>query len=266
MDNSSPIGIFDSGIGGLTVASEVVKALPKENIVYIGDTARVPYGTRGKEVIKKFSFELVKFLENKHVKCLVVACNTISATCLEDIQRNSSVPVIGVIKPAAKVAVATTKNGKVGVLGTRATVSSNAYANEIQTINPEIEVTSIACPLFVPIAEEGLGRSEIARLTAKEYLGPIKKAGVDTVILGCTHYPLLKEVISKELPGVTIVDSAIPTTEELKKILADQNLLNDNGGERHFYVTDAPERVKEISNLFFGETLIPQVEKVILNS
>lgn len=263
--NNQPIGIFDSGVGGLTVAKEIIEALPNENIVYLGDTARIPYGTRGKEVIQSFATELVEFLLKQKVKYLVAACNTISATCLSEIQAISPVPILGVIKPAAREAVETTKSKKIGVIGTRATVGSKVYEKEIAELDPSIEVTVQACPMFVPIAEEALGRHEIAQIMAKEYLSKFHNSGIDTLILGCTHYPLLKEAIQEVVGNqVTLVDSARPTANLLKSELKNSNLLNEGEGSRKFFVTDAPERVYEIADVFLGKHVVPSLEKVTL--
>lgn len=263
---SNPIGIFDSGIGGLTVAHEIVKLLPNESLIYLGDTARVPYGTRGKEVIEKFALELAQFLINRDVKCLVVACNTISATCLSAVIENSPVLVIGVIDPAAGVASKTTKNHKIGVIGTRAAIGSGAYESKLLQLNPDFKVYSQACPLFVPIAEEGLGDSKIAKLAVEEYLSGLKNIEVDTLVLGCTHYPLLGKTIQEFMgKNVTLIDSAVPTAQKLKEILIEEDLLSDEvGTKREFFVTDAPERVFEIADVFFGEELIPKIQKVTL--
>lgn len=264
--NNNPIGVFDSGIGGLTVAKEIVKLLPNESIIYLGDTARVPYGSRGKETITEFALQLTRFLLKKDVKLLVVACNTISATCLDKIQDISPVPVIGVIKPASKKIVETTKVGRVGVIGTRATINSKVYEREIHEINPEIKVISIACPLFVPIAEESLGSSDIAKLTAQHYLSDLKN--IDTLHLGCTHYPLLRNVI-RQIVGenVTIIDSASPTAHELKKALTENNLLTDETfkASQTYYVTDTPEHVIPTANLFLGRDIKNILYKVELS-
>ncbi|MBI2268084.1 MAG: glutamate racemase [Candidatus Blackburnbacteria bacterium] len=264
--NSQPIGIFDSGVGGLTVAKGILEALPKESIVYIGDTARVPYGTRGIEIITQFATELVQFLLKHNVKILVAACNTISATCLDKLQENSPVPVIGVIKPAVLEASKTTRNKKVGVIGTRAIVNSKIYEKEIAKLDSEIEVLSQVCPLFVPIAEEGMGNNGIAKLAASQYLDVFNEINIDTLILGCTHYPLLREVI-QEVVGidVTLVDSAHPTARDLKAFLEENNLLNAVGDvTKQFFVTDAPERVREVADVFLGCHVVPALEKVTL--
>lgn len=261
--NNSPIGIFDSGIGGLTVAKETIAALPNESIIYLGDTARVPYGTRSKEIVTKFALELADFLLKKHVKCLVVACNTISALALEEIKENSPVPVIGVIKPAVKKAVQVTKNKKIGVIGTPGTIASYAYEEEIRKNSPDIQVISVACPLFVPLAEEGLHNHQAAKLVAKDYLEDFT-GNVDTLILGCTHYPLLRETITEAVgENITLIDSAKPTAEEVKKVLEQNNLLSEKTNPTlKFYVTDAPERVYQIASRFFGSLL--KIRKVTL--
>lgn len=262
---NKPIGIFDSGAGGLTVVREIVNALPNENIVYLGDTARIPYGTRSKEVVTRFASELVEFLLKQNVKILVAACNTISATCLEEIQKISPVPIIGVVKPAAREAAATTKTNKIGVIGTRGTIGSGVYEKELKALKPEIEVITQPCPLFVPIAEEGMGNSEVARLAAKQYFKVFEGTGIDTLVLGCTHYPLLRDVI-QEIMGddITLIDSAKPTAEDLKQVLEEKDLTNKGPAENKFFVTDAPERVFKIADNFLGRKVIPSLEKVEL--
>lgn len=263
--NNNPIGIFDSGIGGLTVTKEIVKKLPKESIIYLGDTARVPYGTRSKEVVTKFALELVDFLLKKKVKFLAVACNTISATCLDEIIKISPVPVLGVIEPTIDLAISQSKLKKIGVIGTAGTISSGAYEEKIKQQDSKIEVLSVACPLFVPIAEEGLENHQAAKLVAKEYLKSFKKKEIDVLILGCTHYPLLEKtiqaVIGKE---VTIINSAKPTAEKLKKLLEEKNLLAGSKPRYEFYVTDAPERVLKVAGRFFGEALNGNLKHVTL--
>lgn len=261
--NNNPIGIFDSGIGGLTVAKEIIAALPNESIIYLGDTARVPYGTRSKEIVTKFALELVEFLLERKVKCLVVACNTISALALEEIRKNSPVPVIGVIKSAVKKAVQVTKNKKIGVIGTPGTILSKAYEEEIRKSSPDIKVISVACPLFVPLAEEGLHNHQAAKLVAKDYLEDFTN-NVDTLILGCTHYPLLRETITEVVgEDITLIDSAKPTAEELKILLAENNLLSNNQNPYlEFFVTDAPVRVAQVAGKFFGSEL--KIKKITL--
>lgn len=261
-----PIGIFDSGIGGLTVTKEIIKQLPNESIIYLGDTARVPYGTRSKEVVTKFALELADFLLKRQVKCLVVACNTISSVALEEIEKVSPVPVIGVVKPAVKRAIQSTKSKKIGVIGTAGTIQSKAYENEIRKIDPRITVVSTGCPLFVPLAEEGLHKHKATKLVAEDYLKEIIASKVDTLILGCTHYPLLYETIAETVgPSVTLIDSAGPTTEELKKILEKKDLLAERSNPTYeFLVTDAPERVLKVAGRFFGEEINGNLKQITL--
>lgn len=263
---SKPIGIFDSGIGGLTVVKAITEVLPQESLIYLGDTARVPYGTRGKEIITQFALELTKFLLKQDVKYIVVACNTISATCLDKIQTISTVPVLGVIKPAVQKIINTTKTKKVAIIGTRATITSRVYENEIRLLDPEIKVFTKACPLFVPIAEEGLADSEIAVLTAKEYLKELILQGIDTLHLGCTHYPLLKNTIQKVIGStIKVIDSAEPVAQELKKRLLEKNLVNNTSfPKRTFYLTDAPERAYKIVRLFLGKDTNLDLRKIEL--
>lgn len=263
--NNNPIGIFDSGIGGLTVTKEIVKKLPKESIIYLGDTARVPYGTRSKEVVTKFALELVTFLLKRKVKFLVVACNTISATCLEEIIKISPVPVLGVIEPTIDAAIEQSKSGKIGVIGTVGTISSGAYDRKIHGMNSKIEVIGAACPLFVPLAEEGLEKHQAAKLIAGEYLKVFKRKKIDTLILGCTHYPLLEKtiqtVIGKE---VTIINSAKPTADKLEELLAEKSLFSESSPKYEFYVTDAPERVLKVASRFFGKVLNGSLKQISL--
>lgn len=272
---NSAIGIFDSGIGGLTVTKEIVKLLPNESIIYLGDTARVPYGPRSKEVITQFAKELVNFLLKKNVKALVVACNTISSVSMDQIEKISPVPVLGVVKPAAKVAVNKSKKKRIGVIGTQGTISSKAYENEIKKLDSNIKVISVGCPLFVPLAEEGLRNERVTKLVAEDYLDELIDKKIDTLILGCTHYPLLLKTISETVgSNVTIVDSALPTALELKKMLEENDLVSDNkrslplrgkNPTLEFFVTDAPERVLKVAGRFFGEKLNGRLKKVSLD-
>lgn len=261
-----PIGIFDSGIGGLTVLREILEVLPNESLIYLGDTARVPYGTRGKEVIERFALELTGFLVKKDVKFLVVACNTISATCLVEVEKNSPVQVLGVINPAVKEAVKVSREGRIGVIGTRATVGSGVYEKEIKKLNPQAKVVSQACPLFVPLAEEGLVGSEATKIIAQDYLSSLSPAEIDTLILGCTHYPALRDTIQGVVgSSVKLIDSAKPTALELKNTLAQNDLLNDGANVKsEFYVTDAPERVSQVAVDFLGQVLPGSLKKIDL--
>lgn len=263
---TNPIGIFDSGIGGLTVAKEIIKLLPNESVIYLGDTARVPYGTRSPEMVTKFALELVNFLLERQVKCLVVACNTISAICLDKIIKVSPVPVLGVIQPAVKKAVEISK-GKIGIIGTPGTIRSRLYEKAIKKLMKKAKVYSCACPLFVPLAEEGLHKHRVTKLVAKDYLDEMIKAKIDTLILGCTHYPLLTAAIHETMGNVNLVDGGEPVALELKKMLEKENLLSSNSKPTlQFYVTDAPERVYKVASSFFGKNLNGSLKKVNLST
>ena len=261
-----PIGVFDSGIGGLTVARSLFEQLPSENIIYLGDTARVPYGTKSRETIILYSIECLKFLLKKKVKLVVVACNTSSAFALTFLQKITKVPVIGVIIPGAEASVNVTKNKKIGVIGTPATISSNAYKNRIVAKDKKIKVFSKSCSLFVQLAEDGWTDNKIAELVAKEYLESFKASGIDTLILGCTHYPILKNTIKKVLgKNIKLVDSGEETAKKVKDILVKENLLNGSSapGKHSFYATDFPLKFREISERFLGKK-IRGVKKVQL--
>ncbi len=250
----TPVGIFDSGVGGLTVLKEIAKLLPNEELVYFGDTARVPYGIRSGETVIKYSIECANFLFKKGIKILVVACNTSSSVSLEVLKERLPIPVIGVIEPGVRAALKATKNGKIGIIGTEATIQSEAYTKKIKLIEPEIEVISKACPLFVPLVEEGILEGKIAELIVERYLQELKNSGIDTLILGCTHYPLLKKTIQKCMEGIQLVDSAEEVSQEVKKMLSYHKLINEesNSGVKTFYVTDSPERFKKIGEIFLN--------------
>ncbi|MDD4939116.1 MAG: glutamate racemase [Candidatus Omnitrophica bacterium] len=259
-----PIGVFDSGVGGLTVVKELFRHLPGEDIIYFGDTARVPYGIKSRETVIRFSIENILFLLKHDVKLICVACNTVSSVALPSIKGHFRVPIVGVIAPGVREAVYATRNKRIGVIGTRGTIDSRAYDKEIKQLDPAIKVTAAACPLFVPFAEEGwLEGSEISSVAAK-YLKPVKDAKVDTVILGCTHYPLLKPVIKKSLgDDVALIDSAKQVAIEVKKILAQEGALNNKSREgRHkFYVSDNTSWFGSVAGRFLGSPLL-DVEKV----
>jgi glutamate racemase len=268
-EKEKPIGVFDSGIGGLTVLKEIINALPDESTVYLGDTARVPYGIRSPETVIRYSYENARFLCSKDIKLLVVACNTASSVSLEFIRKNISVPVIGVIEPGAKAAVRITKNKKIGVIGTEATVKSNSYYKAIKNIDSNIEVYSLSCPLFVPLVEEGWTEGEIVTLIARRYLERLKGRGIDTLVLGCTHYPLLKKVIAEVMgEDVRLIDSAIEISHEVKILLQNLNLrreYNITKKRREFFVTDFPERFLKVGENFLGEN-IEHIEKIAVGS
>jgi len=252
------IGIFDSGVGGLTVLKEVVKALPQEDTIYLGDTARVPYGTKSPETVTRYALQVTSFLVERDIKLLVVACNTASAVSLDALKNHFSIPIIGVIEPGAKRAVSVTRSGKVGVIGTTATIQSSAYSKAIKKIDRGIEVVTRACPLFVPLAEEGWVDNEVARLTARNYLQGLKDEGVDTLVLGCTHYPLLKGIIAEVMgDGVRLVDSAEETARTVAETLGAGDILRPSSekGNHHFFVTDVPAGFIRVGNRFLGGRL-----------
>jgi len=252
------IGIFDSGVGGLTVLREIIQALPQEDTIYLGDTARVPYGTKSPETVVRFARQITSFLVNRDIKLLVVACNTASAVSLDALQAEFNIPIVGVIEPGAFQAAAVTKNGKVGVIGTAGTIRSSAYTKAIKRINPDIEVITAECPMFVPLAEEGWLDNEVARLTAEIYLKNLKGSGVDTLVLGCTHYPLLKGIISEVMgEGVRLVDSAEETARVVKEILLARRETrpDQERGNHNFFVTDIPAGFIRVGNRFLGGAL-----------
>ncbi len=254
INKNAPIGVFDSGVGGLTVAREIMRQIPGERIVYFGDTARVPYGSKSKETVTRFSRQIVRFLQSKEVKAIVIACNTASAYALEEIEKEIDIPIIGVVKPGAKVAAEATRNGKVGVIATEGTIGSHIYSRYINEISPEAKVIGKACPLFVPLVEEGLWQDPVTDEIAKRYLTELIDIGIDTLILGCTHYPLIRSTVGRIMgEGVTLVNPAYETARELKELLTEKELLNDEepelGDNRYqFYVSDAAEKFKTFAN------------------
>ena len=253
--DARPIGVFDSGVGGLTVFQALERALPQESLVYLGDTARVPYGTKSAETVVRYTLEAARFMLRQQVKMVVVACNTASSVALEAMERETRLPVLGVIGPGARRAVERSASQRIGVIGTRATVASGAYKRAIQALAPEAEVLSQACPLFVPLAEEGWTEGEITRSIAEKYLEPFQRAAVDTLVLGCTHYPLLRGVIAQVMgPGVDLVDSAEAVAEEAARLSA-ENRGAAARGVHHFYVTDAPETFQVVAERFLGRPI-----------
>ncbi len=255
-----PIGVFDSGIGGLTVLKAIAELLPYEETIYLGDTARVPYGSKSAETVLKYSIEVSEFLLKFNIKLLVVACNTASAYALKSLKERLEVPVIGVVEPGARAAVNATKNGRIGVIGTEGTIKSSSYVEAIKGLKPDAEVFTKACNLFVPIAEEGLYESSVAELVTRLYLEELKDSGIDTLVLGCTHYPLLKGTIARFMgEGIRLIDSAESTAAEVKELLKMTGLLGKGtesaGTRRRFFVTDSPDRFVKVGGLFFGERL-----------
>ena len=263
MDNR-PIGVFDSGLGGLTVLKEITKILPNENIVYFGDTARVPYGSRSKETIIKYTFQAINFLISQNVKAIVIACNTATARSLSEANDKYELPILGVIEAGAKTVVNSTNNKIVGVIGTEGTIRSKAYNKEIEKLDKDIKIIDKACPLFVPIVEEGWANSDIATLTAKRYLEELMKENIDSLVLGCTHYPLLKRTIG-EVVGerVKLVNPAKETSQDLKKILEEQNITKNTKQDTFYkyYVSDIPEKFVAIAEEFLNKE-ITDIEKV----
>ena len=245
--SNAPVGVFDSGVGGLTVAREIMRQLPQERIIYFGDTARVPYGSKSRETIVRYSRQIIHFLESKGVKAIVVACNTASAFALENIRPEMKMPIIGVVKPGAKVAAEITQNGRIGVIGTEGTVGSHIYTEMIHRHNPGATVLGKACPLFVPLVEEGWLKDPVTVQVAKRYLAYFQESDIDTLILGCTHYPLLRAMI-REIMGesVNLVNPAYETAQGLKRLLEQHGISNDGKapGEPmyQFYVSDLAEK------------------------
>lgn len=264
--NNAPIGVFDSGLGGLTAVREFLKILPNENIVYFGDTGRVPYGSRSDETIKKYAFQDAKFLLKHNVKMVVAACGTVSSVAT-NLKHDLPVPYTGVVSPTCYAAVHTTQNKKVGIIGTSATIKSHSYKKQIQEFDSSITVIEQDCPLFVPLVENGFIHKDdqIVRLVIKRYLAPLMDAGVDTVILGCTHYPIIKDAISSVIgENVTLIDSGKETALYAKKVLDEQGLLNNstNKGKCEFFVSDTPEGFENIAGIFLGENISHKVEQI----
>ncbi len=258
----APIGVFDSGVGGLTVAREIMRQLPNERIIYFGDTARVPYGSKSQDTIIRFSRQIINFLRTKQVKTVVVACNTASALALETLQPELDIPVIGVVIPGARVAAESTNNNKVGVIATESTIASGLYTRVIKSFVPDVEVYGKACPLFVPLVEEGWLEDPVTVEVARRYLDPLLETGIDTLVMGCTHYPLLRSTLTRVLgEGVKLVNPAYETACELKNLLAEAGLSNDGKcppkdpeDMYRFYVSDAANKFREFAN-----TILPFV-------
>lgn len=263
--SAQPIGVFDSGIGGLTVLKELIEHLPGESFVYFGDTARVPYGTKSAETVVRFSRENVQLLLERNVKMVVVACNTASAEALPGLSDEFGVPLVGVIDPGVRAAVAATKRGRIGVIGTAGTMRSEAYPRGIKRLMPDATVVPRACPLFVPLVEEGWVDRDVTRAVAREYLDVYIESGIDALVLGCTHYPLLKGVIGEVVgPGVSLVDSAIETAREVVKVLEKEGIGNaaaTGGGSFQIVLSDTSPTFGAIAERFLGRS-VPDVELV----
>ncbi|MCB0730543.1 MAG: glutamate racemase [Ignavibacteriae bacterium] len=266
MNNSNPIGIFDSGIGGLTVVKSLDSSLANENIIYFGDTARVPYGSKSNSTVIEYSKQDAKFLLSKNVKMIVVACNTASSIALDSLRKEFEIPVVGMIDPGAKAAIMATKNKKIGVIGTEATVSNKAYSNALLKLDDSINVFEKACPLFVPLAEEGWTDHKATILIAEEYLSELKKEKIDTLILGCTHYPILRNVIQEVIgKNVQLIDSGSAASVEVEAYLAGRGIKNtsNNIGTHQYYVSDVPKKFKQIAERFLGRE-VDHVNKIDL--
>lgn len=253
-DKDAPVGVFDSGVGGLTVAREIMRQIPNEKIIYFGDTARVPYGSKSKETVTRFSRQIVRFLSTFQVKAIVVACNTASACALDELEQESDIPIIGVVKPGARVASEVTRNGRIGVIGTEATIGSKIYNQYITELNRDVTIYGKACPLFVPLVEEGLWVDPVTDEIARRYLAELIDLDIDTLILGCTHYPLIRSALGRIMgETVSLVNPAYETARELKELLGEKGLLGDHApalGENQyqFYVSDMAEKFKNFAN------------------
>lgn len=253
INKNAPIGVFDSGVGGLTVAREIMRQIPNERIVYFGDTARVPYGSKSKETVTRYSRQIVRFLQTQEVKAIVVACNTASAY-LDEIEKEADIPIIGVVKPGAKMAAEATSNGKIGVIATEGTINSGIYSSYIKEIKPDASVIGKACPLLVPLVEEGLLQDPVTDEIAKRYLTELIDIGIDTLILGCTHYPLIRSTVGRIVgEGVTLVNPAYETAKELRELLEAEHMQNEEAAKLgdnkyRFFVSDAAEKFKHFAN------------------
>ena len=254
---TQPIAVFDSGVGGLTVAREIMRQIPNERIVYFGDTARVPYGSKSKETVTKYSRQIVRFLETQNVKAIVIACNTASAYALEQIEKEIKVPIIGVVKPGAVTAARATQNGKIGVIATEGTIQSEIYTQYIKELKQDASVIGKACPLFVPLVEEGLLEDPVTDEIAQRYLSVLIDSGIDTLILGCTHYPLIRSTVGRVMgERVTLVNPAYETAIELKRLLEEHQMLQDEKpalgtNQYQFFVSDGADKFQQFANNIF---------------
>ena len=269
--DTRPIGVFDSGLGGLTAVRQLRRVLPGEDIIYFGDTGRVPYGSRGREIIRQYARQDIRFLLSHDVKFIIAACGTVSSTYPPEEAARLPVPFTGVVGATARAAVDATRNGKVGIIGTAATVRSGSYAAVIKDLKPDTEIIARACPMFVPLVENGYVNdgNPVTKLIIAEYLQEVKDAGVDTLILGCTHYPLLKKMIGDFMGGdVTLIDSGKVTAQAAAAALADLGLLNGRieGGNAHYYVSDTPDNFDELEHRFLGEYAGGPVEQIAIET
>ncbi len=268
--SEKPIGVFDSGLGGLTVVKQLLRLLPHENIVYFGDTGRVPYGTRSRDTIRKYTAQDMGFLLSQNVKMVIIACGTASAVAL-DLGESLPVPFTGVVKPASAAAARATKTGRIGVIGTTATIRSGAYEAELRRIDPSLQVFVQDCPLFVPLVENAFVSpdDEVTRLVAERYLAPLREKKVDTLLMGCTHYPLLAPVLSRVMGGgITLIDAGLETAVLTKELLAQNGVLNqsDKPGQPRFYVSDRVEGFLAVADMFLGGRICREIEQIDLDA
>ncbi|MCQ2514764.1 MAG: glutamate racemase [Ruminococcus sp.] len=267
MPSQNAIGVFDSGLGGLSAVKEFLQLLPNEKIIYFGDTGRVPYGNRSRSTISKYAFQDTNFLLKHNVKMIVAACGTVSSVAGDDLRNNLPVPYTGVVNPTAFAAEKKTRNGKIGIIGTSATINSHSYKLRLEKLNPTLKVYEQACPLFVPLVENGFIRrdDQIVRLVIKRYLSELKEQGIDTLILGCTHYPLLRDTISDFMGDeVELVDSGFETAVYSAKILKENDLLNNDKSVKQpeFFVSDTPDDFKNVAGLFLGRDMEHTVTQI----
>ncbi len=263
------IGVFDSGMGGLTAVRELIRRLPGEDVVYFGDTGRVPYGSRGADTIIKYARQDVAFLRTFDLKAIVIACGTVSTTALDVLARENPLPVIGVVEPAARAAVAATKTGRIGLVGTKATIASGAYERTVKGLMPQAEVTARACPLFVPLVENGRYKvgDPLVELVVAEYLAPFREAGVDTLVLGCTHYPLLWDAISAYLgPQVTLISSGAACVDAVAQLLEERDMKNakTQGGTHRYFASDSAQDFGALGSIFLGEDIQGQAQQIAI--
>ena len=267
IDRDAPIGVFDSGVGGLTVAREIMRNLPSEKIVYFGDTARVPYGSKSRDTVIRYSRQIIHFLKEQQVKAIVIACNTASAFALDAVQHEQDIPVLGVIGAGAKVAAEETVNKRVGVIGTVGTVGSGIHEAYLKKLDPKITVIGKACPLFVPLVEEGWLHDPVTVEVANRYLQELKDKDVDTLILGCTHYPLIRPVIDRLLRSrVTLIDSGAQVARWAQTLLTREDMLGAGNGGAEYYVSDSPEMFIETAGIFLGEDVHGNVTQIDLDT
>ncbi len=257
-NRSNSVGVFDSGIGGLTVVKKINSFLPNEGIVYFGDTARVPYGSKSNSTVIEYSIQDANFLISKNVKIIVAACNTASSVALDSLRKKFNVPIIGMIEPGAKMAAKNTKSGKIGVIGTNATINNKAYSLELKKLDKQLSVIEKACPLLVPLAEEGWINHKATYAIAEEYLADLRNANIDTLILGCTHYPILADVIQNVMgKSVKLIDSGTAASMIVEEYLEGRNLKNQSAvlGNNEYYVSDLPIKFKEVAQRFLGKEI-----------